>query len=96
MNKAKDLVDYMVFVSLKKFGEPWAGGLEYFLWHCCLNGFGIEGMDIDVLEKLARRHDGWFVWDEELQDAKFVEMAEWILIYQEEMGENNEKNEYFP
>lgn len=85
----------MVFLSTKKFAQPWAPGLEYFLWHACLEGHGIEGMDIDALQRFARRYDGWFVWDEELNDAKFVEMHEWLTIYQEEMGEDDEQEKYF-
>lgn len=95
MNKAKELVDYMVFVSTKKFGEPWASGLEYFLWHSCINGYGIEGMDIYALEKLARRYNGWFIWNDQADDAQFVDMDEWLLIYQQEMGENGEEDKYF-
>ncbi len=79
------LLDWMVFISEKYYGDSWHPRLEDILWATLIGEFGTEiaplsDEDMDILEGLYLEADGWF-YQGGANEIYFVTTFEWEGIY---------------
>jgi len=85
------LLVYMRHLSEENWCAGWLIGLEFTLWDWVLRRqSGAEPAseferanipDTEVLSWLAEQAGGWWHWDEESREPKFVPPNEWVEMY---------------
>lgn len=86
---AADLANAMSEISEDCYCAGWMSKLEFELWSAVMNGpveagfWKVTQSDIDRLRLLARRCDGWVVWDETLLTETWLPIEEWLRRYDE-------------
>lgn len=83
----RKLMDYMSELSEEGYYARWLMGLEHILWHAVINGpqdFGhltITWEHIKKLKELSVGCGGWIIWDQEVDDKRFVPLGQWLNLY---------------
>lgn len=89
---ASDLRDFMSQISEDCYCAGWLVNLEFDLWTAVMNGpvraghWDITQTDIDRLRLLARRCDGWVVWDHQRKQETWVSIQDWLGQYKKHMA----------
>jgi hypothetical protein len=84
---ARDLLQLMGDISQRCWNAGWLVGLEFALWNMIVAGtpasYGDGEVSIDQIAELRRLHnacDGWWYWDVEDDEERFVPTEQWTLI----------------
>ena len=87
----KELKSAMIEISERAYYAGWMGALEHNLWYAIENGprgYGqteISKEDIEHLKDLSNRAGGWWIFDNEIKDNRFLKFAEWKKYYSPEI-----------
>jgi hypothetical protein len=82
------LADQLERISERFWCAGWMDGLEYDIWRIANSGggeYGFGEIEPDYaadLIALADKAGGWWAWDDEKGDIRFVEMDEWLEMYE--------------
>lgn len=80
------LRDKMSDYSEDRWCAGWLDGLEYSLWSLVKDGAVLDVYDERCnFREMAEAVGGWFHWPEMADGPEFVEMSEWLQIYEERM-----------
>jgi hypothetical protein len=80
---ADELFRLMQTASNNIYGVSWYSDIEYSLFESTiigpipLNGYWLDRTIVDQLHRLSERCNGWWMWDEDLETHKFVDMETW-------------------
>ncbi len=82
-----ELFNLMSMISERCWNAGWMDGLEFFLWELINNPehdrhYGIDAVTLEEVERLKALHKelgGWFVFDEESSDFRFLLTEDWAL-----------------
>ena len=77
-------------ISEAGYCAGWTDNIEFFLWQAVLNSseteFGVKTIteqEIANLRSLSEQSGGWWHWSDEENEAVFVSLDEWQVIYQQ-------------
>ena len=72
-------------LSEELYCAGWCHGIEYVLWDNVTGSRDkldkVNSKDVEELRQLSGDAGGWFVWDGQQHDARFVPMHEWLRMY---------------
>ena len=71
----------------------WMMALEFALWSAvqtgnCNYGIGIPESDLARLKSLHEMAGGWWIWQDEEEQERFVTTEEWLPIYADWVSKN--------
>jgi hypothetical protein len=85
--EALDLLSLMRDISQRCWSAGWLVGLEFSLWNMVVANagqrYGDGEITVDQIIDLRSLHevcDGWWYWDEELGEERFVSTEQWMRI----------------
>ena len=77
------LLDRMHCISEQEHAAGWAGDFEFPLWRRLQAPTTLESLDDQVTLLLAKMAGGWFVWDKERQEPRFIRWERWLGRFEE-------------
>ncbi len=84
----EELLEFMTSLNRHCWSNGWLYQAEFALWKAVLNGpkqwgnKAISEEDIARLKTLSDQARGWFRWNEECDQAEFIEISEWTELVQ--------------
>lgn len=86
----RELKKALIQISEAGYHAGWMLGLEHDVWHAVIDGpkhYGqtfIDAKMIENLKLLSSEAGGWWIFDEDRQDYRFLNEADWSECYSPE------------